>query len=63
MRVAASERNLRSSAHRCGSTMRPFLADGARDEEHLDRMHTAWLKAVVLNVAVWSQAYVRDDWY
>lgn len=43
--------------------MRPFLADGARDEEHLDRMHSAWLKAVVLNVAIWSQAYVRDDWY
>lgn len=44
-------------------TMRDFMATGARDAEHLDRMHTAWLKAVVLNVAVWSQGYTRDEWF
>lgn len=39
------------------ATMRPFLADGARDDAHLERMHQAWLKAVILSVALWSQAY------
>lgn len=32
------------------ATMRPFLAPGARDEAHLERMHQAWLKAVILSV-------------
>ncbi len=45
------------------ATIRDFLAKGARDEEHLERMHQAWLKAVILNVAVWSQAYVDPDLY
>lgn len=45
------------------ATMRDFLARGARDAEHLERMHQAWLKAVILNVAVWSQAYVDPDLY
>lgn len=45
------------------ATMRDFLAAGARDAEHLERMHQAWLKAVILNVAVWSQAYVDPDLY
>ncbi|NJD27911.1 MAG: protogloblin ApPgb [Chloroflexi bacterium] len=44
------------------ATIRPFLASGARDEAHLEAMHQAWLKAVLLNVAIWSGAYVRDDW-
>ncbi|GBC87798.1 hypothetical protein HRbin12_01816 [bacterium HR12] len=45
------------------ATIRDFLAKGARDAEHLERMHQAWLKAVILNVAVWSQAYVDPDLY
>ncbi len=45
------------------ATVREFLAKGARDAEHLERMHQAWLKAVILNVAVWSQAYVAPDLY
>lgn len=45
------------------ATIRDFLARGARDAEHLERMHQAWLKAVILNVAVWSQAYVDPDLY
>lgn len=45
------------------ATMRPFLADGARDAEHLERMHQAWLKAVILSVALWSEPYVRAGWY
>lgn len=45
------------------ATIRPFLAAGARDEAHLEAMHQAWLKAVLLNVAIWSRAYVRDGWH
>lgn len=45
------------------ATVRPFLAAGARDATHLEAMHQAWLKAVLLNVAVWSRAYVRDGWH
>jgi hypothetical protein len=45
------------------ATIRPFLAAGARDPEHLERMHQAWLKAVLLNVVLWSRAYVRPDWF
>ncbi len=45
------------------ATMRPFLADGARDEAHLERMHQAWLKAVILSVTLWSEAYVQPDWF
>ncbi|WP_322797231.1 protoglobin domain-containing protein [Tepidiforma sp.] len=45
------------------ATMRPFLAKGARDAEHLERMHQAWVKAVVLSVALWSAAYVREGWW
>ena len=44
-------------------TMRPFLAKGARDAEHLERMHQAWFKAVVLSVALWSEPYVREGWW
>lgn len=45
------------------ATVRPFLETGARDAAHLERMHQAWLKAVLLNVILWSRAYVRDDWF
>jgi hypothetical protein len=44
-------------------TMRPFLARGARDAKHLERMHDAWLKGVLLSLSLWSEAYVRDGWY
>ena len=45
------------------ATVRPFLEAGARDAEHLERMHQAWLKAVILCVALWSEAYVREGWF
>lgn len=45
------------------ATVRPFLEAGARDAAHLERMHQAWLKAVLLNVTLWSRAYVRDGWF
>lgn len=45
------------------ATMRPFLEPAARDAGHLERMHAAWLKAVVLSVALWSEAYVPAPMY
>jgi hypothetical protein len=45
------------------ATTLPFLEGGARDAEHLERMHQAWLKAVLLSVILWSEAYVRDGWF
>jgi hypothetical protein len=45
------------------ATMRPFLAAGARDDAHLDRMHQAWLKAVILSVTLWSEPYTQADWF
>lgn len=45
------------------ATMRPFLANGARDDAHLEAMHQAWLKAVILSVGLWAEAYIRPEWY
>jgi hypothetical protein len=44
-------------------TMKPFLAKGAKDAAALEQMHTAWLKAVTLQVALWSRAYVGEADY
>jgi hypothetical protein len=41
---------------------REFLAKGASDEAELDAMHTAWFKAVVLTVVLWSRPYVERGW-
>ncbi len=46
-----------------GMTIRSFLAKKAESAEELDKMHQAWLKSVVLQVALWSYPYARDgDW-
>jgi Protoglobin len=41
------------------TTLKPFLADGAGDDE-VEAMHQAWIKAVLLQVILWSHPYVRD---
>lgn len=43
-------------------TMRPFLAAGGDDDERVEAMQTAWLKAVTLTAALWSQPYAGDAW-
>jgi hypothetical protein len=45
------------------TTVRPILARGARDDAHLDQMHHAWLKAVILSVSLWAGAYTRPEWF
>jgi len=43
-------------------TMKDFLAKEGVPAEDVERMHQAWLKAVVLQVALWSRPYAGSDW-
>ena len=40
------------------ATARGYLAAGAAPAAHVDRMHAAFTKSVMLHVAVWTRAYV-----
>ncbi|GIW71700.1 MAG: hypothetical protein KatS3mg102_1242 [Planctomycetota bacterium] len=42
-------------------TVRPFLAQSGRPAEEVDKMHAAWTKAVVLQVALWTWPYTRPE--
>lgn len=42
------------------ATLKPFLAKKAHSSEEVERMHQAWLKAVILQVALWSQPYIKE---
>jgi hypothetical protein len=44
------------------ATMRSFLASQGHAAEDVEGMHTAWFKAVVLHVCLWSQPYAPDVW-
>jgi IS1 family transposase len=44
------------------ATMRSFLAAKGHRPEDVDGMHTAWFKAVVLHVCLWSQPYAAEVW-
>jgi len=45
------------------ATIRPFLARKGHPAEEVEKMHQAWFKAVVLQVALWSYPYVREgEW-
>jgi hypothetical protein len=44
------------------ATMRSFLASQGHATEEVDGMHTAWFKAVVLHVCLWSQPYAPEVW-
>lgn len=40
--------------------VKPFLASKGHDAEAVERMHRAWTKAVLLQIALWSRTYVRE---
>jgi hypothetical protein len=40
--------------------MKPFLASKGHPAEIVNRMYDAWWKAVILQVTLWSQPYIRD---
>ncbi|MDI3338951.1 MAG: protoglobin domain-containing protein [Sphaerobacter sp.] len=42
------------------ATIRPFLEQGESDPAEVERMHQAWLKAVLLQVTLWSRPYLRE---
>jgi hypothetical protein len=42
------------------TTLRPFLAGGGATADEVDAMHQAWVKAVLLQVILWSHPYIRD---
>jgi hypothetical protein len=42
------------------TTLKPFLVEGGATPEEVETMHQAWVKAVLLQLILWSQPYVRD---
>jgi Protoglobin len=42
------------------TTLKPFLAAEGVGDEDVEAMHQAWVKAVLLQVILWSHPYVRD---
>jgi len=45
------------------ATVRPFLTRKGHSAEEVEKMYQAWFKCVVLNVALWSQPFVREGDY
>jgi hypothetical protein len=43
------------------TTLKPFLAEGGASADEVEVMHQAWVKAVLLQVILWSYPYVRDS--
>jgi hypothetical protein len=41
-------------------TLKPFLAKKGHSAEDVDKMHAAWVKSCLLQVALWSHPYVKD---
>lgn len=42
------------------ATIRPFLTKKGHSPEEVEKMHQAWFKSVVMQVALWSVPYVRE---
>ncbi len=42
------------------TTLKPFLAKKGAPAADVERMHAAWVKAVLLQTILWSHPYVRD---
>ncbi|MER3429323.1 MAG: protogloblin ApPgb [Pyrinomonas sp.] len=43
------------------ATIKPFLAKRGDAEDEVEKMHQAWFKSVVMQVALWSAAYTRPE--
>ena len=41
-------------------TLRPFLAKSGHAPEDVEKMHAAWVKSCLLQVTLWSHAYIKD---
>jgi hypothetical protein len=42
------------------TTLKPFLANDGATPDEVEAMHQAWVKAVLLQVILWSHPYVRE---
>ncbi len=42
------------------TTLKPFLAKKGVSADDVEKMHAAWVKAVLLQTILWSHPYVRD---
>jgi|SRR5579884_2071317 hypothetical protein len=42
------------------ATIKPFLAKNGNSPDEVEKMHQAWFKSVVLQVALWSYPYVKE---
>lgn len=42
------------------TTLKPFLAKKGASPAEVDKMHAAWVKAVLLQAILWSQPYVKE---
>ena len=42
------------------TTLKPFLAKKGASAADVEKMHAAWVKAVLLQTILWSQPYVKD---
>ena len=42
------------------TTLKPFLAGKGASASDVEKMHAAWVKAVLLQSILWSQPYIRD---
>jgi hypothetical protein len=45
------------------ATIKSFLTKKGHSPEDVDRMHQAWFKSVVMQVALWSVPYIREGDY
>jgi hypothetical protein len=43
------------------TTLKPFLMEGGATPEEVEAMHQAWVKAVLLQLILWSQPYVGES--
>ena len=42
------------------ATLKPFLAKSGHSAGEVGKMHDAWVKSLLLQVTLWSHAYVKD---
>jgi len=42
------------------ATIKPFLAKKGHSSEEVEKMHQAWFKSVVMQVALWSAPYIPE---
>lgn len=42
------------------TTLKPFLAKKGASDEEVERMHSVWLKSVLMQAILWSHPYVKE---